>query len=153
MLSACAVAEEMHQALAMLLDDLLKIIAVLITILLLVSLLKTIIRSFLFDILDNIPLVSVLMSVRCQQKLIDVIDAFLSGRFITTRFSSGRLDGDFRSAYGPAKPADRSHLPTVARSRGRICRRRRTGRGVRQPELLLERVYNNCERWLKRQRS
>ena len=119
MLSACAVAEEMHQALAMLLDDLLKIIAVLITILLLVSLLKTIIRSFLFDILDNIPLVSVLMSVRCQQKkLIDVIDAFLSGRFITARFSSGRLDGDFRSAYRPAKPADRSHLPTVARSRG-----------------------------------
>ena len=95
MLSACAVAEEMHQALAMLLDDLLKIIAALITILLLVSLLKTIIRSFLFDILDSIPLVSVLMSVRCQQKLIDVIDAFLSGRFITARFSSARVDDNF----------------------------------------------------------
>ena len=95
MLSACAVAEEMHQALAMLLDDLLKIIAVLITILLLLSLLTTIIRSFLFDILDNIPLVSVLMSVRCQQKLIDVIDAFLSGRFITARFSSARVDDNF----------------------------------------------------------
>ena len=85
----------MHQALAMLLDDLLKIIAVLITILLLVSLLKTIIRSFLSDILDNIPLVSVLMSVRCQQTFIDVIDAFLSGRSIRTGFSSARVDDNF----------------------------------------------------------
>ena len=137
MLSACAVAEEMHQALAMLLDDLLKIIAALITILLLVSLLKTIIRSLLDDILDIMSLVSLLMSVRCQQTLIDVIDAFLSGRSIRTRFSSARLVGDSCLAYYPLEPADRSHLPTVARSRGRMCRRRRAGRGGRQPKRLL----------------
>ena len=135
MTADCGVEEELHQALVILLDDLLKITAALITILLLVSLLKTIIRSLLDDILDIMSLVSLLMSVRCHQTLIDVIDAFLSGRSIRTRFSSARVDGDLRSAYGPIEPADRSHLPTVARSRGRVCRRRRAGSGVRQPEL------------------
>ena len=119
-------------------------------ILLLVSLLKTIIRSFLDKILDIMSLVSLLMSVRCQQKLIDVIDAFLSGRSIPTRFSSARLDGDFFSAYGPADPANRAHLPTVARSRGRICRRRRAGERVRQPQLLLS-VVVDCRGGFDRQ--
>ena len=112
MFADCGVEQQLYQALAMLLDDLLKIIAALITILLLVSSMKMIIRSFLVDILDIILLVSALMFMRCQQQLIDVIDAFLSGRSIRTRFSSARLVGDSCLAYYPLEPADRPHLPT-----------------------------------------